>query len=366
LQITVLVLASLLEVAANFAANDVQSGTVRALVRLALPAVAVLMLLVIVGNLAVFGMERGSPEYSTATVQRGPFREDRETVAIQQIADQLATAVRVQWEVEAAVRRLNDPHPLPVSWEAAQDSLLEEWAFLTAAALNWPGGPRSDPGGWAERPAGLRGSRNDLGEVLSRRVPTGRLVVLGEPGAGKTMLLVRLVLDLLARRGRGGAVPVLVPLASWDPREHGLHAWLGARLAMDYVGLREPFGSGGVNRVQALLERRLLVPVLDGLDEMAEAVRGLAITGINDAIRPGEWLVVSSRVAEYRAAICPPTGPSAMLRDTAGIVLHDVDSADVRPICGATRAARSRRRDGIRCWRPWAPRHRSPRRCVRR
>jgi len=32
------------------------------------------------------------------------------------------------------------------------------------------------------------------------RVPTRRLVVLGEWGTGKTMLMVRLVLDLLARR----------------------------------------------------------------------------------------------------------------------------------------------------------------------
>jgi GTPase SAR1 family protein len=38
-------------------------------------------------------------------------------------------------------------------------------------------------------------------------VPTGRLVVLGEPGAGKTILMGRLVLDLLARRADGGPVP---------------------------------------------------------------------------------------------------------------------------------------------------------------
>ena len=46
------------------------------------------------------------------------------------------------------------------------------------------------------------------------QVPTGRLVVLGEPGAGKTMLMVRLVLDLLARRVVGGPVPIWSP---WHP-----------------------------------------------------------------------------------------------------------------------------------------------------
>jgi hypothetical protein len=42
-----------------------------------------------------------------------------------------------------------------------------------------------------------------LADVLER-MPTGRLVVLGEPGAGKTILMVRLVLDLLARRASDG------------------------------------------------------------------------------------------------------------------------------------------------------------------
>src|SRR5205085_1774438 len=32
-----------------------------------------------------------------------------------QVADQLAVAVHAQWAAEAAVRRLNDPYPLPVS-----------------------------------------------------------------------------------------------------------------------------------------------------------------------------------------------------------------------------------------------------------
>jgi hypothetical protein len=226
------------------------------------------------------------------------------------------------------------------------DAAEQDWDFLLTAVANWPGGPRSDPANWAERPAGLRGSNNDLGEVLSRRVPTGRMVVLGEPGAGKTMLLVRLVPDLLERRDPGGPVPVLVPLASWNPREQSLHGWLGSRLAMDYSGLREPFAAGGgnVNRVQALLDRRLLVPVMDGLDEMPQAARGLAIGRINEAMRPGERLVVSSHLAEYREAVLPAAGPSAMLRDTAGITLHDVDPAAVRAYlrrdAGSSAAAR--------------------------
>ena len=115
------------------------------------------------------------------------------------------------------MRRLNDPYPLPVSWRAADASLADGWDVLlrlaaSVAGLRSPSAPES----WASGPGELAGYGNDLVDVLSR-VPTGRLVVLGEPGSGKTMLMVRLVLDLLARRSSGGPVPVLASLASWDP-----------------------------------------------------------------------------------------------------------------------------------------------------
>ena len=42
-----------------------------------------------------------------------------------QVADQLAVAVGTQWTNEAAMRRLNDPYPLPVSWAAADPSLTD-------------------------------------------------------------------------------------------------------------------------------------------------------------------------------------------------------------------------------------------------
>ena len=116
------------------------------------------------------------------------------------VADQLAHAVGRKWSDEAAVRRLNDPYPLPVSWDAADASLASPWdslVKLAASGVGWPSRPPART--WAAGPEGLAGEGGELVEVLAR-VPTGRLVVLGEPGSGKTMLMVRLVLDLLARR----------------------------------------------------------------------------------------------------------------------------------------------------------------------
>lgn len=73
LQVVLLVSASLLEVAANFAANDTQSGAVRSLVRVALPAVAVLLLLLIIGNVIVFRMENPGALRPAFDGDRAPY-----------------------------------------------------------------------------------------------------------------------------------------------------------------------------------------------------------------------------------------------------------------------------------------------------
>jgi len=80
------------------------------------------------------------------------------------------------------------------------------------------------------------GEGGELAGLLAR-VPTGRLVVLGEPGAGKTMLMVRLALDLLGCRASGSPVPYLASVASWDPAAQDLRDWLGSQLLTDHPAL---------------------------------------------------------------------------------------------------------------------------------
>ena len=261
------------------------------------------------------------------------YRDDRaeaqagnERIALTEVADEIAVAVRTQWEAEAAVRRLNDPL-LPVHWIPVED-LAEEWAALVALATNGAGWPAPPPGTWAGSITGLAGMSGDIASVLAS-IPTGRLVVLGEPGAGKTMLLVRLVLDLLARRKPGGPVPVLVSIASWNPVDQDLHQWLAGEMVVDHPALAAPAppGIAGGNLGQVLLERGFIRPVLDGLDEIPEALQSAAIAQINDAMRPGEALVLSSRKAAYQAAVHSPDGAAVTLRGAAVIEMCSVDAA---------------------------------------
>ncbi len=200
---------------------------------------------------------------------------------------------------------------------------MEPWRSLVRLATTGVGRASSaSPSGWASGPEALSGGGGDLVKVLTR-VPTGRLVVLGEPGSGKSMLLVRLVLDLLAHRRHGDPVPVLVSLASWDPDREDLDLWLEQRLGIDYPWLGEP-GRTGTKRGRELLDAGAIMLVLDGLDEIPDRVRGRAIARINNALglRPDLGMVLSSRSASFAATVRPREGPEVRVTGAAGVEIE--------------------------------------------
>jgi NACHT domain len=270
----------------------------------------------------------------TWAAYRGPRRAGTSAsgLSLAQVADQLAIAVGTQWNDEAAVRRLNDPYPLPVSWVAANASLTDPWDLLVKLAKGGAGRPVPPPAGtWASGPDDLAGKGEELAKVLAL-VPTGRLVVLGEPGAGKTMLMIRLVLDLLGRRPAGGPVPFLVSIASWNPENQDLRGWLGIQLRTDHPALAipSPEGTPEPTRADALLASGLILPILDGLDEIPEQIRGSAISRINDALRTGEQVVATCRSKDYQVAVRPEGDVEVTLRAAAAVQLCPLEVNDVR------------------------------------
>src|SRR6202043_4191470 len=90
------------------------------------------------------------------------------------------------------------------------------------------------------------------------------------------------------------------------------------------AGLDEP------TLAAALLAAGLILPVLDGFDEIPEHVRGPAISRINNALRPGEQVVVTCRTEQYRDAVRPPDGVEVTLTGAAAIQLLPLDAAHVR------------------------------------
>ncbi|MFC4518253.1 hypothetical protein [Streptomyces ehimensis] len=243
--------------------------------------------------------------------------------SVTQAAVQLAAEVATQWRAEAQVRRVNDDNALLVSWTEADTDLVEP---ATAAEK-----PESHV------PLGGPACSGDLLPVL-RSIPSGRLVILGGPGTGKTVLLVRLLLDLMPDGEAGDSrrtedpVPVLLPLASWNPLEQDFTSWLVDRLCLDHPWLAKPlhpdFGTASTGLT--LLTRGRLLPLLDGLDELPDALRGQAVVGINEALARSDQLVLSCHTDAYRQAVCPPDAVPVPLRRAAAISLCEPDPVDVR------------------------------------
>lgn len=232
--------------------------------------------------LAVIDAEGATTEPRRRPVPVGR-RDSTVSDGLADVADVLASAVAAQWVREEERHQIHDPFPLPVRWRVAAGVRTDHWANVRRL----PPGEPSDP-------LHLDGRLDQVAETY-RSVPSGRLVVLGRAGAGKTALAARLVLDLLAARVDQDVVPVVFGLGSWDPSRIGLRGWLSDQLTRDHPGLAAA-GPGGATLAGALVQADLILPVLDGFDEMADGLRRAALKQLNATAMP---LVLTSRPAEY-------------------------------------------------------------------
>ncbi|MBB4746726.1 NACHT and WD40 repeat domain-containing protein [Actinoplanes lobatus] len=241
-----------------------------------LEPVGLLGLVLAMASLAVditgLRLDRGQP---------GPSAADR--------AAELAGILLEQWREEAGARGLYDPELLPFAWTERD-----------------PRAPRS-PGGTGRFDGRIRGGFDAVAARLAAAfagLPVRRLVVIGQPGAGKSIVALLLEMGLLqARAGEREPVPVLVTVSSWDPLTDDLDGYLVRSLATAHY-------DGRTEIPRQLLRAGLLIPVLDGLDEIPEAVRGAAVVAINEAIGADDRpVVVTCRAVEYEDLISAGAPP---------------------------------------------------------
>lgn len=197
----------------------------------------------------------------------------------------LAGLVGIQWREETQIRQLNDPEPAPVRWRTTQRPVMDH-------PVNVAG----------RRRMVFRGRTDDVAGIAAAflALPRQRLVILGEPGSGKTALAVLLLLRLLAERGPADPVPVLFTLSGWDPEREHFRKWLARRIGEEYPALRA--AAFGVDAPGALVNQQDIIAVLDGLDELPADIQPKVITALNSAA-DGVGLIVTCRTAEFTAAV---------------------------------------------------------------
>ncbi|HEX4703940.1 MAG TPA: TIR domain-containing protein, partial [Pseudonocardiaceae bacterium] len=225
-------------------------------------------------------------------------------------AGQLAEAVGVHWRHEEERRKIQDPVPLPVRWRPADEILTDHPKNILRLRTTETAGPLD-----------VSGDLDQIADVY-QRIPSRRLVMLGRAGSGKTILALRLVLDLLDIRAVGDPVPVIFSMGSWNPTVLSLEDWLISRLIRDHPGLAT-VGADRVTLAAELIEARWILPVLDGFDEIAHGLHNAALRELSATTMP---LVLTSRPGEYTAAVAEtPRGLTlAAVIELTDLTLDDV------------------------------------------
>ncbi|MBV8887812.1 MAG: response regulator [Chroococcidiopsidaceae cyanobacterium CP_BM_RX_35] len=122
------------------------------------------------------------------------------------------------------------------------------------------------------------------------------LLILGEPGAGKTTTLLELARDLITRAEQdiNQSIPVVFNLSSWLGEKQTIADWLVKELITKYQVPKET-GQTWIRKQQLLL-------LLDGLDEVRAECREACILALNKFNQDfGPEIVVCSRIKDYEA-----------------------------------------------------------------
>jgi serine/threonine protein kinase/DNA polymerase III delta prime subunit len=133
---------------------------------------------------------------------------------------------------------------------------------------------------------------------LFQQMGEGRtLLILGEPGAGKTTTLLELTRDLitLAEEDTNQRIPVIFNLSAWTNEKIKIAEWLIRELNSKYQVSKE-IGKNLIKNQQLLL-------LLDGLDEISVERRDTCVEAINkfSQIYGETEIVVCSRIKDYEA-----------------------------------------------------------------
>ncbi|SER57656.1 NACHT domain-containing protein [Streptomyces sp. yr375] len=207
------------------------------------------------------------------------------------------------------LRRVSTPPPIQLRFTAAPCDLVAQQANIVGTGL----------GEAVPQQLELAGRLDAIEDVYRRT--SGRLVILGERGSGKSVVAQRLALMLLdSRRPEQDPVPIVFRLHDWDP-DTALRDFLVASLAQAYN--MDATGPGGVRLAEALVDEGWILPVLDGFDEISPGLYKDALKELSETSMP---LVITSTTDAYARTV----RGSRTLARAAVIVLTPLTPDDLR------------------------------------
>ncbi|MEU1312382.1 NACHT domain-containing protein [Streptomyces cinnamoneus] len=243
--------------------------------------------------------------------------EGRQVTDTDRAARRLREAVRKRVGDEVGRRRLDHPEPIKVRWSPSGRPVQSPADVLGTEDLTQQGDVTQVP-------------------AFFRSLPRRQLVVLGAPGAGKSVLALLLARELLTSWQDGEPVPVLLSLSSWRPAVT-LRRWMARRLRALSPGLDK-------GTAQRLVDEGKVMPVLDGLDELPVALHARAVQAIETAVAEGVPLLVTCRAAEYDSTV-QETGD--FLTRAAVVELESVEAEAAITYLEHAKVVSDRRWDGV-------------------
>jgi serine/threonine protein kinase len=193
----------------------------------------------------------------------------------------LLSKVKNYWVKGVLETSLHDQVLIVLGLEARPDAIASPWN-LTLSTENQP--PQALPSG------------TQIISIFDHMGPGRTLLILGEPGSGKTTSLLQLTRDLVGRAEQDVShlIPVVLNLSSWSNRKPRLADWVVEELNSKYQ-VPKKIGQPWVEHQQLLL-------LLDGLDEVQPDYRDACVLAINAFQQEyGTELVICSRLRDYEA-----------------------------------------------------------------
>lgn len=134
-------------------------------------------------------------------------------------------------------------------------------------------------------------------ETYGRDDIAGKLLILGAPGAGKTTALLSLAEQLVsgALKNPQTVIPVLFELSTWRDDNQSIEQWLIEQLYELHGGNRKS------KIYERWLEQRVLLPLLDGLDELGLERQKKCTIKLEEFAQHYPHVVVCCRMKEFAA-----------------------------------------------------------------